>query len=244
MSVLATITHDQFLVDGDYRTKLLDIAPTVAEIPEHTVLGKIKVGATSVAAPVEDGTGEAGANTGTGTIVLDASPVLAGIKAGTYTIKCIKAAVADPAAPAEFEVSDPTGYLLGVVKPDTTGVVWDEHIKFTITDKATAGEEVAFAAGDGFAITVSIADGSGYLKPWAPDAVDGSEVPFAILKDAVAIGEEAQSASVYIAGNFNADGVVLPDGSVASDVWDGLRAVGIYLISQDDKDRFSAVEEE
>nr|WP_319775964.1 head decoration protein [uncultured Sphaerochaeta sp.] len=242
MSLVATVSHDSFVVDK-YITKLFSIAPS-AGIPARTVLGKIKIGATTVAAPVEAGAGEAGANTGTGTIVLDASPVLAGIKAGTYMVKCTKAAVADPAAPAEFEVSDPTGYLLGIVKPDTTGVVWSEHIKFTITDKATAGEEVAFAAGDGFAITVSIADGSGFLKPWAPDAVDGSEVPFAILKEDVEASEEEVVASVYVSGSFLADGIVLPAGSVHTDVWDALRALNIYLVEQADKERHVAGEEE
>ena len=242
MSLIATIAHDSFVVDK-YITKLASIAPS-AGILARTVLGKVRIGATTVAAPVGAGAGVAGANTGTGTVVLDASPVLAGIKAGTYTVKCTKAATAEPAAPAEFEVSDPAGYLLGVVKPTTAGVVWAEHIKFTITDKATAGDEVAFAVGDGFAITVSVAAGSGYLKAWTPSATDGSEVPFAILKEDVAASGSAQVASVYVAGSFLADGVLLPEGSVAADVWDGLRALNIYLVEQADKNRNVAGTEE
>ena len=101
-----TITHEQFVLDGDYRTSVMKLAITAVVMLANTILGKkTKDGAISVADAVANGAGEAGANTGTGTVVLDeTTPYLDGVKIGTYLLKCISAAVADPAADAVFEI--------------------------------------------------------------------------------------------------------------------------------------------
>lgn len=128
MATIATITHDQFIVGGDYLTKRKSLAATTSVVPAHTVLGKVTA--------------------------------------------------------------------------------------------------------------------TGLLKPWAPagETPDGSEIPYGILVRDAAIGTDEQTVSVYIKGTFNADGINLPSGSTAEDVYDGLRAVGIYLFDQVDKNRH-AVEE-
>ena len=234
-----TITHEQFVLDGDYRTSVMKLAITAVVMLANTILGKkTKDGAISVADAVANGAGEAGANTGTGTVVLDEStPYLDGVKIGTYLLKCISAAVADPAADAVFEIYDPDGAYLGKTDAGTGGDTWSKHIKFVITDVATAGEEVAFAAGDGFAIAVSQAAASGELCAWDPDNTDGSEVAYAVLAQDVEISEATQYVSVYIEGSFNADEAIVPDGEDVDEAYDALRDRGIYMIHQADDGR-------
>jgi hypothetical protein len=241
-----TINHEQFVLDGNYITAVMKLAGIDTALSANTVLGKkTNDGALSAADAVPDGAGEAGANTGTGTVVLDeTTPVLAGAKIGDYTIKCISAATADPAADAVFEVYDPEGSYIGKTDAGTAGDTFSKHIKFVITDKATAGEEKAFAAGDGFIITVSQAAASNELAAWNPTATDGSEVPYAILAADAPASEDEQYVSVYIAGTFNADGVVVPTGVDVDTAFDALREKGIYLIHQADTERNPAVVEE
>ena len=107
-----TINHEQFVIDGDYLTSVQKLEIVAAAVPAFTILGKkTNDGALSAADAVADG---AGANTGTGTVVLDeTTPVLAGAKIGDYTLKCISAATAEPAADAVFEVYDPEGAYIG-----------------------------------------------------------------------------------------------------------------------------------
>jgi hypothetical protein len=241
-----TINHEQFVIDGDYLTSVQKLEIVEAAVPAFTILGKkTNDGVLSAADAVADGAGEAGANTGTGTVVLDeTTPVLAGAKIGDYTLKCISAAVADPAADAVFEVYDPEGSYIGKTDAGIAGDTFSKHIKFVITDKATAGEEVAFAAGDGFIITVSQAAASGELAAWDPTASNGSEVPYGILAAEAPINVAAQYVSVYIAGKFNADEAVVPEGVDVDSAFDALREKGIYLIHQADTERNPAVVEE
>lgn len=238
-----TINHEQFVIDGDYLTSVQKLEIVAAAVPAFTILGKkTNDGALSAADAVADG---AGANTGTGTVVLDeTTPVLAGAKIGDYTLKCISAATAEPAADAVFEVYDPEGAYIGKTDAGTTGDTFSKHIKFVITDKATAGEEVAFAAGDGFIIAVSQAAASGELAAWDPTATDGSEVPYGILAAEAPINVATQYVSVYISGRFNADEVVVPTGVDVDSAFDALREKGIYLIHQADTERNPAVVEE
>jgi len=125
-----------------------------------TVLGKVAVaGATSAA--------KAGGNTGNGTLTLDVTtPVLAGAKAGIYTVRCI---AADTDA-ATFLVEDPDGNAIGQVE---LGATFSDDIKFVVADGGTD-----FVVGDGFDIT--IAAGSGKYVPCPNTAVDGSQVAVAI----------------------------------------------------------------
>jgi hypothetical protein len=103
---------------------------------------------------------------------------------------------------------------------------------------------VAFVAGDGFIITVSQAAASGELAAWDPTASDGSEVPYGILAAEAPISVAAQYVSVYIAGKFNADEAVVPEGVDVDSAFDALREKGIYLIHQADTERNPAVVEE
>lgn len=245
-----TINHEQFVLDGDYQTSVQKLEIVAAAVPAFTILGKKTndgaVTRTAVVAAAGAGTG--GANTGTGTLVKDATtPVLAGAEDGAYLIKCKSAATTEPSAEAVFEVFSPDGGLMGQINAGTDGAdVWSNRIKFAITDKATAGDEVAFAAGDAFTFTVATAQAaaSGDLAAWDPTATDGSEVPYGILAAEAPKNEAAQYVSVYISGKFNADGIVVPEGSDAEDVFDALREKGIYLIHQADTERNPAVVEE
>lgn len=241
-----TINHEQFVIDGDYLTYVQKLEIVAAAVPAFTILGKkTNDGAVSVAAAVADGAGPKGANTGTGTVVLDeTTPVLAGAKIGDYTLKCISAATANPAADAVFEVYDPEGSYIGKTDAGTTGDTFSKHIKFVITDKATAEDEVAFAVGDGFIITVAQAAASNDLAAWDPTKSDGSEVPYGILAAEAPINVATQYVSVFISGRFNADKVVVPTGVDVDTAFDALRDKGIYLIHQADTERNPAVVEE
>lgn len=242
-----TISHEQFVLDGNYRTAVMKLESIAAVLKANTILGKktndgaITVTRTATSAPAGAGTG--GANTGTGTLVLDpTAPVAANAEAGIYLVKCKSAATADPAAEAVFDVFSPDGGWMGSINAGTDGAdVWDNRIKFTITDKVTGGDEVAFAAGDAFAVTVTIssvqAAASGDLAAWDPSATDGSEVPYAILAQDAPISEAAQYVSVYIAGTFNADEAIVPDDVDVDTAFDALREKGIFLIHQADDGR-------
>lgn len=245
-----TINHEQFVLDGDYQTSVQKLEIVAAAVPAFTILGKKTndgaVTRTAVVAAAGAGTG--GANTGTGTLVKDTTtPILAGAEDGAYLIKCKSAATANPAAEAVFEVFSPDGGLMGEINAGTDGAdVWSNRIKFAITDKATASEEVAFAAGDAFTFTVASAQAaaSNDLAAWDPTESDGSEVPYGILAAEAPINVAAQYVSVFISGRFNADKVVVPTGVDVDTAFDALRDKGIYLIHQADTERNPAVVEE
>ena len=237
-----TINHEQFVLDGDYQTSVQKLEAVAAAVPAFTILGKKTndgaVTRTAVVAAAGASTG--GANTGTGTLVKDATtPILAGAEDGAYLIKCKSAATSNPDAEAVFEVFSPDGGLMGSIDVGTDGDVWENRIKFTITDKATAGDEVAFAAGDAFTFTVATAQAaaSGDLAAWDPTATDGSEVPYGILAAEAPKNEAAQYVSVFISGRFNADKVVVPTDVDVDTAFDALRDKGIYLIHQADDGR-------
>ena len=161
-------------------------------------------------APVQAGAGEAGANIGTGTLVLDeTTPVLTGAKSGEYLVKCVSAAVADPAADAVFNVYDPEGAYIGKTDAGTDGDTWAKHIKFVITDHATGDGTVPFAVGDGFSITVDADTAEAVFEVFSPDgglmgsidvgttgAVWSNRIKFAITDKATA-GEDV----AFIAGD-------------------------------------------
>lgn len=128
------------------------------------VLGRIVTDAATSAA-------KSGGNTGDGTLTPDATtPVLAGAKAGIYTVRIVAAA----ANGGTFRVEDPDGYPIGDV---AVGATFAEQIKFATADGGTD-----FVVGDGFDITV--AAGSEKYVPVDFDANDGSSVAVAIALDA------------------------------------------------------------
>ncbi|MEI9971027.1 MAG: head decoration protein [Ignavibacteriota bacterium] len=121
-----------------------------------TVLGAIALGVATSAVKAS------GANTGTGTLVLDAvTPILANAKPGLYTVRVTAVGVA--------VVTDPTGVVLGEIDYlPTTAVNFADRLKFVFTDSATH-----YVVGDGFDITV--AAGSTKFVPIGPAALDGSQ---------------------------------------------------------------------
>lgn len=149
-----------------------------------TVLGRITKGAATSAA-------KAGGNTGNGTLTLDATtPVLAGAKAGVYTVRCIAAA----ANGGTFRVEGPDGLVMGDVAVAGT---FSEHLKFVIADGSSD-----FVVGDGFDITV--AAGSGKYAPHNPTAVDGREIADAILLNGVdTTGADAKSTIIVRSAVIN-----------------------------------------
>lgn len=115
---------------------------------------------------------KAGGNTGTGTLTLDATtPVLAGAKAGVYSVRCIAAAT----NAGTFRVEDPDGNVIGDVE---VGATFADDIKFAIADGGTD-----FAVGDGFDITVAV--GSKKMVAHNPSGLDGSQIASAVLYAAV-----------------------------------------------------------
>lgn len=165
-----------------------------------TLLGKITKGAVTKAAKTGD-------NTGDGTLTLDSTtPKLAGSKAGVYTVRIIRAAIAavgtTPEVAAQLalaELKDPDGNVLETFEvAGSSGTAIANQVKFVIVE----GAGTPFAKGDGFDIT--IAAGSGSYNAYDADAVDGTEIPVAILAEDA---DDATSAAVksvaYVAGHFN-----------------------------------------
>lgn len=193
-------------------TKAITIIAGAGILALGTLLGKIKLGAITKAALDE--------NTGDGTLVLDAdAPILKGAKAGVYSVRVIRAAIAEmgdpatsPAMKAVAVLQDPDGKILEVFDVATDpGTTVENQVKFVITEGATA-----FAAGDGFDIT--IAAGSGKYKAYDDDNVDGSDTAELILaEDVDASGEADVKAVAYVTGHFNTAAVTGLDVPAAED---------------------------
>lgn len=201
-----------------------------ANLTRGSVLGKITIGAAAVAV---NGPGEAGANTGNGTLTLDATtPILAGAKAGVYTATVVRAAIAAPgttpavaAQKAIVEFKDPDGKLLEVIDLATTpGNAIANQLKFAILEGNTP-----FAAGDGFKVTV--AAGSGNYKLADSASVDGSNVPYAILAGDADASSVAAVAPLYLTGEFNSAALVVGASDTIGDYIDSLRKLGIFVKS-------------
>lgn len=154
-----------------------------------------------------------GGNTGSGTLTLDAeTPVLAGAKAGVYSVRVIRAAVAGvattPPVPAQFAVAefkDPGGSVLSVFDvPGTTGITVSNQLKFVMAE----GADTPFAVGDGWNITVTEEAASGMYKAVDSTATDGSADPLAVLAFAVDATEGDAVGIAYFTGEFNEDALV------------------------------------
>jgi hypothetical protein len=189
-----------------------------------TILGKITIGAATAAAI-------AGGNTGNGTLTMDATtPILAKAKAGVYTVRVIRAAIAQvettPAVPAQkglAALTDPDGNVLQTFELSTTpGLTVANQLKFVVVEGATA-----FVVGDGFNITV--AAGSGSLKMVDKAAVDGSAVPYAILAEDTNATSADKVCPFFLTGEFNANKLVVASGTTVAELTDALRALGIFV---------------
>ena len=183
-----------------------------------SLLGQVLDGAATAAL---NGGGSAHANTGTGTLTMDATtPVLGTAKPGIYTVMCVAAATDK----GTFEVKDPNGRVLGeVVSAVSPGVVFADDIKFTLVT-VNAGD---FAVGDGFKVTV--AAGSGQWKLAVSTALDGSQNPAAVLAADTDASGGAVIGPLYMSGNFNTRAMTFGTGVTAANAAAALRLLNIYL---------------
>lgn len=174
-----------------------------------TVLGKRTLGAASVAA-------KAGGNTGNGVFTLDATtPILNRAQVGVYAVRCIAAATNS----GTFRVTDPRGRVLGDV---VVGATFANDIKFAIADGATD-----FIVGDGFDVTIAAGDGKLFTSLAA--ALDGSQVPYAVLAEDTATLVADGEAIAYITGEFVAEDLILGAGHTVASIRDDLRLKGILI---------------
>lgn len=173
-----------------------------AALSRGTVLGQITAGAVTAAAKV-------GGNTGNGTCTV----LSAGAKAkpGPYTLAFTDA--------THFTVVDPDGEQLA---DGVNGAYSDAEINFTIT----AGG-AAFVAGDGFVITV--AAGSGKYKECVATAIDGSQVPAAILGDYTDASAGDVNCAAYLTGEFNGAALTLDASWSLATITPKLRAINCYV---------------
>jgi Bacteriophage lambda head decoration protein D len=181
-----------------------------------SVLGQITLGAASSAVKAS------GANTGTGTLVLDVTtPILPNAIAGLYTVRCTVAS----ANAATFRVTDPKGVVLGDVSfsGSLASGTFADRIKFAVTDAATD-----FIVGDGFDITIAAGSGKYVLSLAA--AVDGSAIPDCILiVDTNASASDVDTEG-YFRGRFADSLVTLGTGQTVAAIREGLRQKGIDLV--------------
>ncbi len=216
VTALNTYTPDALIggTEIPLLTKVGTLIRGSGTVARGTVLGKITIGAATAAAK----SGGNAANTGA--LTLDATtPILAGAKVGVYAVRCITAA----SNGGTFRVSDPDGYVLGDV---AVGATFANDIKFAIADGSQD-----FIVGEGFDIT--IAAGSGYLKPVNSANVDGSAVAECINAQEVVVAAGAESkAEVYTQGMFNGDHLVFGGSDTTATHVDRLRDLNIFLTNE------------
>lgn len=174
-----------------------------------TVVGKIGLGAQSVASAAVAG------NTGNGAI--SGLTADAAAPAGVYRLSCI-----EPAANGGiFQVEDPNGVVVGTA---VVGAAFNGPINLTIGDGATD-----FVAGDAFTVTVSYAAGSGKYVTSLAAATDGSQTPLAIVAEATDASAADADCLIYTTGDFNEGALVLGTGHTVDSIREALRARGIFL---------------
>lgn len=174
------------------------------------VLGRAAVALTASTAA------KAGGNTGGGTITMDVTtPVQAGAKPGVYTARCI---LAPGSNGGTFAVEDPDGNVIGQV---LVGATFDDDIKFVIADVGTD-----FALGDGFDITVAAVDK--YVLSLAA-AVNGSQMPAAILAIDCDASLADKSTTAYFSGEFNTDKLVYGTGHTKTTVETAFRVGNVPI---------------
>ena len=157
--------------------------------------------------------------TGTGDGVGSAFALAAGgpAKVGDYVATCI-IAVANGGI---FQVVDPDGIPIGLAIVGTAFI--GGGITFLISDGSTD-----FIVGDYF--TLPVAAGDGYAYALDHTAVDGSEVPYGVLEEAVTTGvAETQGAPVSISGEFQSQGLTFGGSTVYTDVIDAMQAKNLYV---------------
>lgn len=197
------------LVAGNLKLVTDSVTIGAGTLVRGTVLGQITSGAATSAA-------KSGGNTGNGTLTLDATtPKLTGAQVGVYTVRCINAAFNG----GTFRVTAPDGDVIGDV---AVGSTFSNQIKFAIADGAPD-----FNVGDGFDITV--AAGSGYYIQSVKTAVNGSNVPVAILADATDASGGVKVGGIYLMGEFNQGKLTYSNTFTLAELKTLLRPLGIFL---------------
>lgn len=195
-------------------TKVVTLPAGSGTVVRGTVLGKITIGAATVAA-------KAGGNAAnTGLLTLDAvTPVLAGAKVGIYAVRCIAVA----ANSGTFRVTDPEGFVLGDV---AVGETFANDIKFAIADGTQD-----FILGEGFDITVA----AGSVKHVIVNSanIDGSAVADCILAYTTVVTAGADSkAEAYSQGYFNGDHLTFGGSDTVATHADRLRSLNIITSNE------------
>lgn len=189
-----------------------------ANLLRGTVLGKIILGAASSAA-------KSGGNTGNGTLVLDATtPILPNAAPGIYAVRNIIAGTNT----GTFIVTGPDGKVVGepiIVAGAGGTITFANQIKFVLTDGSTD-----FIVGDGFDVTIAAGSGK-YVKSLLA-AVDGSQVPDAILSEDTDATSADKATVAYFKGNFHDDAVIFGTGQTIANTRDALRGKGIHLVNR------------
>lgn len=180
--------------------------------------GSLVGGTVLGAATRAKGTIVAGTNTGDGTIA--SFEMLNTAIIGAYKATCITAPTTSGANNAKFSVITPSGVRLADA---TQAVAYSNHLAFTITNRTSTD----FAVGDSF--TINVVAGSGKLKKIVSTAVDGSDIPYGVLCDAVDATSADKVASVYLTGEFNEAALVFGGSDTAATHKTGLRRIGIFL---------------
>jgi len=190
-------------------TRSVTIPSGTAALLRGALLGKITLAGASET--------HAG-NTGNGVMTLDATnPVRAGAKQGVYKATLITAA----ANGGTFRVEDPDGAVLGDV---AVGATFDDDIKFVIADGATD-----FIVGDTFLITIAAGSGKYILSLAA--AIDGSQVPDAVLMEDCDASAAEKITQAHFRGDFNVTAITFGTGHTAASVREVLRGKGINLVT-------------
>ncbi|MDR3438957.1 head decoration protein [Telmatospirillum sp.] len=179
-----------------------------AKVLAGTVLGKQTAGSTAAAAAL-------GANTGNGTF--GAIAVGAGAVAGAYAVEFDSALA--------YVVSAPNGQEIG---HGAAGAAFAAGgVGFTITAGSTA-----FAAGDSF--TVTVAAGSGEYITSVSTAIDGSQVPAAILFGTTdATSADKSAAAITRQAEVNASEIIWDPSYSAAQITAGLAVLaGLGIIAR------------
>jgi hypothetical protein len=155
----------------------------------------------------------AGGTANTGNATLSAMSAGPKIIAGNYVATCLTATTA--------QVVNPAGDEIGVATFGTPFV--DNQINFTITAGGTP-----CAAGDAFVFSAAPTT-AGLYKLCTAGAVDGTEVPAAILADFADPTAGNVNGGVYLMGEFNANALVLDPSLSLAAVKAAFMGKGIFI---------------
>lgn len=204
----STYTPDKLIAGEHPRATRAGITiASGANLVRGALLGRtITAGAVTAAADA--------ANTGNG--VLSGQAAAAGVQIGDYRVVAVEKVTDE----GKFIVFDPRGIEIG--RYVVGAAAFANQIAFAIADGSAD-----FVAGDAF--TISVAAGAEKFKLSASAAVDGSQVPVAVLAEDCAAAGGDKVSSIYLTGEFNAAAMTFGTGHTkASTLWN-LSQRNIYL---------------